>query len=205
MFLSNQHGIDISSRQLYQLIHQKNVYRRYHKDKVNVALEAIKADIDGPSTNPGYRSTDQRLTYNGIKADRETVRLCLKTINPEAHKLKRRVYVSQGPNVMWHIDGYDKPKPFGFPIHRAIDVLSRKILWLNLCLSNSDPYIIRYSYVNCISNLKCVPRTIRGDRGSGNIVVAGMQRYFRGEYQDSISGHSNLLFGSSTKNQRIES
>ena len=181
------------------------MYRRYHKDTVNVALEAIKADIDGPSTNPGYRSIDQRLTYNGIKADRETVRLCLKTIDPEAHKLKRRVYVSQGPNVMWHIGGYDKRKPFSFLIHGAIDVLSSKILRLNRCLSNSDPYIFSYSYVNCISNLKCVPRTIRGDRSSGNIVVAGMQRYFRGEYQDSMSGHSSLLFGSSTKNQRIES
>ena len=27
----------------------------------------------------------------------------------------------QGPNWCWHIDGYDKLKPFGFPIHACID------------------------------------------------------------------------------------
>ena len=29
---------------------------------------------------------------------------------------------------MWHIDGYDKLKPFDFAIHGAIDGYSRKIL-----------------------------------------------------------------------------
>ena len=30
----------------------------------------------------------------------------------------------QGPNWCWHIDGYDKLKPFGFPIHVCIDGVS---------------------------------------------------------------------------------
>ena len=110
MFLSNQHGIYISLRQLHRLLLQQNLYRRYHKDTVNVVLETLKADIDGPSTNLGYRSIHQKLVHNGIKTDRETFRLCLETIDPEgvkrrkAHKLKRRVCVSQGPNIMLHID-----------------------------------------------------------------------------------------------------
>ena len=126
----------------------------------------------------------------------------LKGVKP--HKLIRWVYVSQGPNFMWHIDGYDKLTLFGFPIHRATDSFIRKILWLNICPSNNDPYIISYFYVNCISNLKCVLRTIRGHRGSENVAVAGMQWYFSGEHQDTMSGHSGFLFGSSKYNQRIE-
>ena len=98
----------------------------------------------------------------------------------KAHKLKRRL--SQRPNFMWHIGGYNKLKPFGFPIHRAIDVFSWKILWLNICPYNNELYIINYFYVNCISNIKRVPRTIRGDRGSENVTLAGMQRYFRGKH-----------------------
>ena len=133
----------------------------------------------------------------------------MKTIDPEgvkrrkAPQFKRRVYVSQGPNFMWHIGSYDNLKPFGFPIRGVIDGFSRKILWINVCPSNNDPYIIGYFYANCISNLKCVLSTVRGDRGSENVVVAGMQRYFRGEHQDSMSGHSSFLFGSSTNNQRL--
>ena len=94
MFLSNQHGIDISLRHLHQLLRQQNLYRRYHIDTENVVLEVVKADIDGPSTNLGYRSIHQRLIDNGIETDRETVRLCLKAIDPrgverrKAHKLK---------------------------------------------------------------------------------------------------------------------
>ena len=27
----------------------------------------------------------------------------------------------KGPDFVWHIDGYDKLKPYGFPIHFCID------------------------------------------------------------------------------------
>ena len=45
-------------------------------------------------------------------------------------RLRRRSYANPGPNFRWHIDGYDKLKPHGFPIHGAIDGFSRKIIWL---------------------------------------------------------------------------
>ena len=75
-------------------------------DTVNVVLEAVKAGIGRHSTNLGYRSIHQKLRHNGIKTGRKTVRLCLKTIDPEgvkrrkAPKLKRRVYVYQRPNFI---------------------------------------------------------------------------------------------------------
>ena len=50
--------------------------------------------------------------------------------------------VKDGPNDCWHIDGYDKLKPFGFPIHGCIDGYSRKILWLELLPSNNDPNVL---------------------------------------------------------------
>ena len=49
----------------------------------------------------------------------ESVRLILKELHPLSveqkvrHSLTRRTYVSTGPNQAWHIDGYDKLKPFG--------------------------------------------------------------------------------------------
>lgn len=30
-------------------------------------------------------------------------------------------FIIQGPNYVWHCDGYDKMKPYGFPIHGCID------------------------------------------------------------------------------------
>jgi hypothetical protein len=34
----------------------------------------------------------------------------------------------QGPNYVWHIDGFDKIKPFGFAIHACIDGYNNIIL-----------------------------------------------------------------------------
>ena len=48
------------------------MYRKYHKDTVNVLLEAVKASIDGPSTNLGYHSIHLKVRHNGNKTDRET-------------------------------------------------------------------------------------------------------------------------------------
>ena len=60
---------------------------------------------------------------------RNLVMTCMQEVDPAGaqqrrrRKLKRRVYQSQGPNYCWHIDGYDKLKPFGFAIHGCIDGL----------------------------------------------------------------------------------
>lgn len=65
---------------------------------------------------------------------RETVRLALKVMDPDGvtgrkkHRLKRRKYFSPGPNFLWHIDGYDKLKAYGFAIHGWIDGYSRRIM-----------------------------------------------------------------------------
>ena len=34
----------------------------------------------------------------------------------------RRQYVSVGPMLCWHADGYDKLRPYGFPIHGSIQI-----------------------------------------------------------------------------------
>jgi len=52
----------------------------------------------------------------------ETVRLMLRQMDPvgvinrRQHRLQRRTYTSAGPNYMWHIDGYDKLRPYGILI-----------------------------------------------------------------------------------------
>ena len=38
--------------------------------------------------------------------------------------------------------GYDKLKPYGFPIHGAVDGFSRRILWLEVTRSNNDPKVV---------------------------------------------------------------
>ena len=113
---------------------------------------------------------------------RDVVRRVLKVFDPEGvehrsrHRLRRRVYLSKGPNYLWHIDGYDKLKPF-----------NRRILWLNVASSNNNPKIAQY-YLDCVRQLGATARIILGDRGTEMVNVAAIQRFFRRSSEDDFSG-----------------
>ena len=128
----------------------------------------------------GYRSIHQKLRQLGCFIDKETVRLCLKILDPAGvepricSRLQRRVYLSPGPDPTWHIDGYDKLKPYGFAIHGAIDGYSRGILWRYVSASNNNPSNIAFYFLQTITELKKVPQVVRGDRGSENVIACGV-------------------------------
>ena len=55
--------------------------------------------------------------------------------------IKPRVFTCDGPNNTWHVDGNDKLKPYGFPIHGCIDGFLRKVLWLKVTRGNKNPVV----------------------------------------------------------------
>ena len=85
------------------------------------------------------------LHLEGFRVPRRRVATTLKQLDPigcemrRAHRLRRRKYHSKGPNWCWHLDGYDKLKPYVFPIHGCIDGFSRYVLWLKVVRSNNNP------------------------------------------------------------------
>ena len=119
--------------------------------------------------------------------------------------LRRRLHYSQGPNWVWHLDGYDKLKPYGFEIHGCIDGYSRRVLWLSVIRSNKDPKEVCNLYLNYLLIAKGVPRKIVADRGTENVNIASSQRFLRRNHSDSLSGYHSFQFGKSITNQRIES
>lgn len=57
-------------------------------------------------------------------------------------RLMRQVYSNTGPGFMWHIDPYDKLKPYGICINGCFDGCSRFIVCLETSKTNSDPAVI---------------------------------------------------------------
>ena len=153
----------------------------------------------------------QRLVNDyGIVIDRDTVRRIVKNLDPvgvesrSRKRFRRRRYVAPGPNVIWHIDGYDKLKPYGFCIHGAIDGYSRRILWLEVGSTNNDPMVTVQYYIDCVRQLGSFPRVVRGDCGAENIHIAAVQRFLRRNCQDNLAREKSFLYGKSVANQRIE-
>ena len=210
-FLKKCHGIQMSVRHLKRILKSKGLRRNGQKSPLQHVLNAVREELSGSGSSIGYRQMHRRvLIDHNLVIDRETVRIILKHLDPAGveHRSKRtfrrRLYSTQGPNYLWHLDGYDKLKPFGFPVHGCIDGFSRRILWLRVVHSNNDPRVISSLYLSCIKEIKGVPRVLRGDRGTENVNVAGLQRFFRRDSVDVMARNKSFLYGRSVSNQRIE-
>ena len=143
-FLFRFHKIKTTIRHLNRLLRQCNLQLRGNHSNINTVINFFQDELQGSSSCFGYRYMLQKLRSSGLKADKETVRLILKPLDPvgvdrrKRWKLTRREYHSFGPNHTWHIDGYNKLKLFAIAIHGAIDGYSRRILWwLKLSSSNN--------------------------------------------------------------------
>lgn len=204
MFIGLTHGIYLSIRQLKRILRSRGLGRRINRTDLREVCRCIELELSGSGSTIGYRQMTQRLSYiYGLRVDKDTVRNLLKILDPEGvearskHRLQRRQYQTEGPNHLWHIDGYDKLKPFGFCIHGAIDGYSRRIMWLEVGPSNNDPFIIAQYYIDCVRQIGGTPRLIRADNGTENVNIAGIQRFFHSE-------ENSFLYGKSCANQRIE-
>jgi len=208
--LNRVHGINISIRQLHRYLREQNLYRKRNQSSIADVTDYIESQLIGSGSSIGYRQMHQRCLIHGLRVSRRNVSYILQVLDPlgvetrRRNCLRRRLYYSQGPNWVWHIDGYDKLKPYGFSIHGAIDGYSRKILWLDIFQSNKDPSQICSAYVESIININGIPRKVIGDRGSENVYVAASQRFLRRNQDDGMAGQNSFTYGRSVSNQRIE-
>ncbi|XP_074606429.1 uncharacterized protein LOC141859469 [Acropora palmata] len=210
-FLLLCHGIQISLRQLKRILSSNGLFRRRAYSSPRQVITAVERELRGSGSLLGYRQMHQRLRCQyRFTVDRESVRLILQSLDPDGvekrsrPRLRRRQYHSKGPNYIWHIDGYDKLKPYGFCVHGAIDGYSRRIMWLEVSRSNNNPRLIASYFLDCVKELVGVPRIIRGDQGTENVNVAAIQRFFRYDDQADFAGEKSFLYGRSVSNQRIE-
>ena len=175
-FLFCFHRIKIAIRHLNRLLRHCNLQRRGNHSNINTVIKFIQDKLKSSNSCFGYRYILQKLCSSRLTADKETLRLILKSPDPvgadkrKRQKLARSEYHSFGPNHTWHNDGHDKLKPFGITIHGAIDGYSRRILWLKLSSSNNPKVIANY-YLCCIKELNLIPHVVRGDHGTENVIA----------------------------------
>ena len=133
----------------------------------------------------GYRTVWHTLELEGFRVPRIVVQEIVRELDPEGTELcksrclKRRQYHNPGLNYAWHLDGYDKLKPWGFPIHGCIDGFSRRIMWLEVAHSNNLPEYPAIYYLEAGKDLGGCPVEVVTDLGTENGLLASIQSYFR--------------------------
>jgi len=120
-------------------------------------------------------------------------------------KLKRRKYYTPGPSNVWHIDGYDKLKPFGFSFHGCMDGFSRRLVWLEVSVSNKNPEIIASYYIKAVKELGGIPLKISADDGTEHSIIQPIHVYLRSLSNNAVNVEDAFSIVSSMRNQRIES
>lgn len=205
--LKMRHGYHISLRHLKRRISELGLNRRTYAD-FGVLVDFIHGQHQHSGQLHGYRWMYEKCHQHGLRVRKEDVRLVLRELDPtgvsqrQAGRLRRCQYFSRGPNFIWHVDSYDKLKPYGICINGCIDGFSRKLIWLNAYTTSSDPRLIGGYYLEAVHRLRGCPRVVRGDLGTENGRVGAFQRFLIPTQPDDTL--DSYLEGASTGNQRIE-
>ncbi|KAB0795826.1 hypothetical protein PPYR_04655 [Photinus pyralis] len=206
------HNEIISKRTLQRKLKAMGLYRRKNVSDVITIATFIKRNLETYGQLHGYRWMHLKCLQNGLVVTQQMVRILLQTLDPEGveirtrRRLRRRQYRNKGPNFLWHMDCYDKLKPFGICISGCIDGFSRNIIWLRAGNNSNDPRVIASYYIDVVLSIEGCPKTVRADLGTENGVVEQLQLYLRENkwHSEPLCSLPPFLYGTSPANQRIE-
>ena len=157
---------------------------------------AVRKELQGPGRLLGYRALNQKLRIeHRIKVPRHLVYNMMANLDPEgleARNLQKKTkkakipFTSDGPLWLVSLDGHDKlcgyqNSTFPLGVYGCIDTFSRKILFLFVCYSNSNPLIIGKKYFEYLCTSPLLPVYLRVDRGTETGKMATMQVYLTNE------------------------
>ena len=94
-------------------------------------------------------------------------------------------------------------KPYGFPIHGAVDGYSQKVLWMEVTRSNNSPRNVATFFLDYVGERRGCPLITRTDCGTENGILAALQCYLRND-DYPLNGENAHRYGASLSNQRIE-
>ena len=125
-----------------------------------------------------------------------------------ANRKRKRLcgnFMTKGPNWVHSLDrhaklmGYQK-STFPLAIYGCLDSASRKLLWLKIWTTNSDPKIIGRWYFEHLYETKVIAQNLRIDKGTETGEMSTMHAFLMSELgaEDPVS---SVVFGPSTSNQ----
>lgn len=146
--LFSRNNVNISEITVKRRLNRMGLYRKKFYSSASDVVDFVLSEIEASGRQVGYKWLHLKAIQKGLVVTQNIIRECLKLLDEEgverrkSRRLRRRAYISRGPNFTHHVDGYDKLKPFGLCISGSIDGFSRYITWLKVSYTNNDPKVI---------------------------------------------------------------
>ena len=193
----------------------------YHDKNVplNAVKEAVKGELNGPGKLLGYRAMHLKIRQkNGLNVTRDQVYDVMTGVDLEGlrqrqprfkRKKEKGTFTAVGPNWVVSLDGHDKlmgfqKSTFPLAIYGCIDTASRKILFLKVWTSNSNPIFVGWWYFEYLYKRKILPNYIRIDKGTETATLSTMHAYLSSLQTDVLTEDEaceRVIYGPSTSNQ----
>ncbi|KAF7653483.1 hypothetical protein LDENG_00082350, partial [Lucifuga dentata] len=155
--LVHKHSLIINIRTLKR--QRLRLFRRKNHTNVEEVAAFLQTEIGGNGQIQRYRWLHLRAVQRGYVVTQDTIRQLIKLLDPvgvelrRAQRLRLRHYRNRGPNTLWHMDSYDKLKPYSIAINGCIDGFSCYIVWMEAYATNSDPKVIADYFITSIAHL----------------------------------------------------
>ncbi|KAJ5371208.1 uncharacterized protein N7496_007300 [Penicillium cataractarum] len=177
-------GIPSSERSLCRIRQKLGVKLRVDNAAERASQERLieriltAEDQIGDIEGYGRRYQQIHLRSQGVFIARDRAYEIYRTINPDGiddrrsgFQRRRGAYICDGPNAIWHLDGYMKLEPFGIEIYAAIDGHSRYVIWIYIGISARTAVSVLRQYLDCVKSNGYIPRKLRVDLGSETVLI----------------------------------
>ena len=197
-------------------LRQFGIHYIYYDTPLAVVSDAVQKELEGPGRLLGYRALNQKLrTEHNVQVPRHLVYNMIAELDPEgleARSLQRQKkklkgqFTSEGPLWVASLDGHDKlcgfqNSTFPLGVYGCIDTFSRKILFLFVCHSNSNPLIVGKMYLRYLFETELLSRNLRVDRGTETGKMATIHVYLLNKHEVMNDPTDAIIYGPSTSNK----
>lgn len=183
---------------------------------VEEVKDAVAKELDGPGKLLGYRAMQKKVRQkHDLLVPRDLIHAVMFDLDPEGLQGrapgKKRTkpkgkFTSKGPNFVHSLDGHDKlmgyqNSTFPLAIYGCLDTASRKLLWLRVWITNSDPLVIGRWYLEYLYESRMMPTYLRVDRGTETGIMATIHAYLHDNHSILDDPADSVIHGPSTSNQ----
>ena len=181
-----------SIRTLNRRMRYFNIFYYNKNVSLNAVKEAVKGELNGPEKLLGYRAMHLKIRQKiGLNFTRDQFYDVMTDVNLEGlmqrqprfkQNKEKGTFTAVGPNWVVSLDGHDKLMGFQkctFPlaIYGCIDIDSRKVLFLKVWTSNSNPIFVGRWYFEYLYKIKILPNYIRIDKSTETATLSIMHGY----------------------------